>query len=228
MFLTVLRARKGQHRHNTSETVCRAGAPSPPGAVPSSRSGQKRWWGSLDDRCSCAPWRYGITCDGCSSIAPRAWASSSLGGCCNGSGKRHRGRPNVHYAQHLLRDSANAGRGKEKQSAVLERTGWICMRGRWRPKAPGGGQTTKWRSNRTFLGRKRSAPFSPRRAGALRPRSPRLGRACHGDTHEHKQCYTCVAVGGGIRHCCARGHLGHPYPPQPRRSRAAREGQDCV
>ena len=38
---------------------------------------------------------------------------------------------------------------------------------------------------------------------------------------QHRQCAACAAVGRGLRHCCARGHLGHPRPaPPPRLSQA--------
>ena len=29
-------------------------------------------------------------------------------------------------------------------------------------------------------------------------------------THTQRQCAACAAVGRGVRHCCARGHPGHP------------------
>ena len=40
-------------------------------------------------------------------------------------------------------------------------------------------------------------------------------------THRHRQCATCAAVGRGVRHCCARGHVGHPRPSEQERSRGA-------
>ena len=42
-----------------------------------------------------------------------------------------------------------------------------------------------------------------------RPRLPRLWVCA---AHQHKQCASCAAVGRGVRHCCARGHAGHPRP----------------
>ena len=32
-------------------------------------------------------------------------------------------------------------------------------------------------------------------------------------TYQHRPCATCAAVGRGVRHCCARGHAGHPRHP---------------
>ena len=62
----------------------------------------------------------------------------------------------------------------------------------------------------------RAALFSPpqRCAKARRPEQhPRLPRLWVCATQKHRQCATCAAVGRGVRHCCARGHVGHPRPP---------------
>ena len=40
-----------------------------------------------------------------------------------------------------------------------------------------------------------------------RPRLPRLWICA---AHQHRQCASCAAVGRGVRHWCARGHVGHP------------------
>ena len=49
--------------------------------------------------------------------------------------------------------------------------------------------------------------------------NPRLPHLWVCATHKHRQCATCAAVGRGVRHCCARGHVGHPRPPAQERSR---------
>ena len=43
-----------------------------------------------------------------------------------------------------------------------------------------------------------------------RPWLPRLWLC---DTHQYRQCAACAAVGRGVRHCCTRGHRGHPRRP---------------
>ena len=40
-----------------------------------------------------------------------------------------------------------------------------------------------------------------------RPRLPRLWVCA---AHQHRQCASCAAMSRGVRHCCARGHAGHP------------------
>ena len=61
----------------------------------------------------------------------------------------------------------------------------------------------------------RTALFSPPKKCAVarrleqRPRLPRLSVCA---AHQHRQCTSCAAVGRGVRHCCARGHAGHPRP----------------
>ena len=48
---------------------------------------------------------------------------------------------------------------------------------------------------------------------ARRPeQGPRLPRLWVCAAHQHRQCASCAAVGRGVRHCCARGHAGHPRP----------------
>ena len=42
------------------------------------------------------------------------------------------------------------------------------------------------------------------------PRPPRLWICV---ANQHRQCVSCAALGKGVRHCCARGHAGHPRPP---------------
>ena len=62
----------------------------------------------------------------------------------------------------------------------------------------------------------RAALFTPpqKRAVARRPEQrPRLPRLWVCAAHQHRQCAPCAAVGRGVRHCCARGHAGHPWPP---------------
>ena len=61
----------------------------------------------------------------------------------------------------------------------------------------------------------RAALFTPPQKCAVarcpeqRPRLPRLWVCA---AHQHRQCASCAAVGRGVRHCCARGHAGHPRP----------------
>ena len=58
--------------------------------------------------------------------------------------------------------------------------------------------------------------FTPpqRYTKARRPKTRlRLLRLWLCDTHNHRQCSTCAAVGRGVRHCCAGHHTGHPPLP---------------
>ena len=69
-----------------------------------------------------------------------------------------------------------------------------------------------------------AALFTPPRrcAKAERPEQhPWLPRLWICLAHRHRQCTTCAAVGRGVRHCCARGHVGHPRPSAQERSRGA-------
>ena len=62
----------------------------------------------------------------------------------------------------------------------------------------------------------RTALFTPPQkcAVARRPEQrQRLPRLWVCAAHQHRQCASCAAVGRGVRHCCARGHTGHPRPP---------------
>ena len=66
--------------------------------------------------------------------------------------------------------------------------------------------------------------FSPpqRCDKARRPEQhPRLSWLWVCAAHRHTQRATCAAVGRGVRHCCARGHVGHPRPSAQERSRGA-------
>ena len=62
----------------------------------------------------------------------------------------------------------------------------------------------------------RAALFTPPQSCAVarrpeqRPRLPRLWVCA---AHQHRQCASCAAVGRGVRHGCAKGHAGHPWPP---------------
>ena len=61
----------------------------------------------------------------------------------------------------------------------------------------------------------RTALFTPPQkcAVARRPEQrPRLPRLWVCAAHQHRQCASCAAVGRGVKHCCARGHAGHPRP----------------
>ena len=79
------------------------------------------------------------------------------------------------------------------------------------PDAPAGTA----RSDRTAL-------FTPPQKCAVArhpeqgPQLPRL-RVCA--AHQQRQCPSCAAVGRGVRHCCARGHAGHPRPTMAVRGR---------
>ena len=48
---------------------------------------------------------------------------------------------------------------------------------------------------------------------ARRPEEgPRLPKIWICPVHQHRQCASCATVGRGVRHCCSRGHPGHPRP----------------
>ena len=99
------------------------------------------------------------------------------------------------------------------------------MRGRYCPGAPDGDRNTKWKSRRTFHRKRRGEHFFTPQSKRPRARRPetrlRLARLCLCDTHQHKHCAACAAVGKGVRQCCTRRHLGHPHhpaaSPEPRR-----------
>ena len=75
----------------------------------------------------------------------------------------------------------------------------------------------------------RTALFTPPQKCAKvarRPeQEPRLPRLWVCVAHQHRQCASCAAVGRGVRHCCARGHAGHPRPTMRARQRGTRRAE---
>ena len=74
----------------------------------------------------------------------------------------------------------------------------------------------------------RTALFTPPQkcAVARRPeQGARLPRLWVCVAHQHRQCASCAAVGRGVRHCCTRGHAGHPRPTMRGRQRGTRRAQ---
>ena len=74
----------------------------------------------------------------------------------------------------------------------------------------------------------RTALFTPPQKCAVARRleqGPRLPRLWVCVAHQHRQCASCAAVGRGVRHCCARGHAGHPRPTMRGRQRGTRRAE---